>query len=75
MGARQRRRERLGRQVSRHLGVSHPGKEVAQDAVLMAAVESTKGRGLSARCPEQALIRRCVPHRCHHPYFALPPCL
>ena len=60
VGARKRRRERLGRQVGRDLRIADTGEEVAQHPVLVAAIESAESGGLATRRHEQSLVRRVV---------------
>jgi hypothetical protein len=49
VGARERRGERLGRQVGRDLRISSTGEEVAQHLALVAAIESAETGGLATR--------------------------
>ena len=63
MGAHEGRREGLGGQIRRNLGVSDTGEEIAEHLILVAAIEDPEGTGLRARCREQSLVRRVVPHR------------
>ena len=62
-GLRRGRRERLGGQVGRDLRIADTGEEVAQHAVLVAAVEGAEGGRLSTGRGQQPLVGRVVPHR------------
>jgi hypothetical protein len=57
VSARQRGGEGLGREVGRDLGVPHAAEEVAEHAVLVAAVEGPEGAGLRTSKLEQRLVR------------------
>jgi hypothetical protein len=63
--ARKGGRGRLGREVGNDFRISGPSKEVAQHAVLVAAIEDTKGAGLAADESKERLVRRVVPDRFH----------
>jgi hypothetical protein len=58
-------RECLGGQIGRDLRVADTCQEVAEHAVLVAAIEHAEGTWLAASPSEQLLVRRVVPHRCH----------